>query len=1047
MNTGRRERSQAVTLLLCFLLSLGVSLGPANTVQAQERTGTISGTLTDASGGVLPGVTVTLTNIETKRSIVAVTGGDGAFHARALDPGRYTVKFELAGFSPQEAPNVILLVGATATVDASLKVGAVTEAVQVLAETPLIDIGGTTRQRSIPAEEFDTMPKGRSFQALAAALPSVNQGELEGGIQVNGASAGENNFVIDGVPVVSLVHGNQRQDAVFEYLQEVQVKTTGLEAEFGGALGGVISAVTKSGGNAFRGSLFYHYAGSALRASNGVDKRLVIDPATQNSASTIQDDDQTYHRSEPGAAIGGPIVRNKLFFFGSLSPRMENLERNYVTTDGQHVTVPRDRRSMSSFGKITYTPSRRLQINGSALWTPDKATGKPVGYDGATANSTTESAAGLTARKTLGYEVPQWNAAYTADYVVTDSTVVSLRGGYMKDNYFDTGVDTSQTWEYASSAVGLPGVPAQFALPAGSRNLPRTQINDHDITSRSFADVTVSQTANGLGYHQFKGGFGYSRATNDVELAYPNDGYVTIFWNQEYISDVPGIGAGRGTYGYYTIDDIGTKGKTGANILSLFVQDNWSVTDKLTLNLGVRTEKEDIPSFRPDIRKVGIAFGWADKIAPRIGVAYNVFNDNRLKISGAYGRYYDWTKYELARGTFGGDTWTTRFRSLDDPDPTKLSRAALTGRNLWDRQADSYKDSRIPSFGEDVVDPNMKPMAQDGYNFGAEFQVSNNTIVGVNFVYNHLLRTIEDIGTLVNGSEAYIYGNPGEGLAKTAITTGHTEPFTLPEAKRDYTALEFTANRRFTNNWFVGGSYVLSRLYGNYPGLVNTDEVTAPGRVSVGAQEAFGQRTRPGTNASRAWDLDEMMFDSHGNLGVDGRLPTDRPHVVKLYGSYFFDFGTNIGLNFYGGSGTPVSKSVQSIYRYPILVEGRGSLGRTPVFTQTNLLLSHDFKLPADKSIRLEFNALNLFNQKTVRHVFDTVNRIGANGRVLPSSALRLANEDLQKGYNYDALLAATPDAAKPAGTAGAGYQDPRYQMGDIFNPGFEGRFSVRFIV
>ena len=189
-----------------------------------------------------------------------------------------------------------------------------------------------------------------------------------------------------------------------------------------------------------------------------------------------------------------------------------------------------------------------------------------------------------------------------------------------------------------------------------------------------------------------------------------------------------------------------------------------------------------------------------------------------------------------------------------------------------------------------------------------------------------------------------------------------------------------------------------------------------------------------------------MMFDSHGNVGVDGLLPTDRPHVVKLYGSYLFKTGTNVGVNFYGGSGTPVSKSVQSVYRYPILVEGRGSLGRTDALTQTDLLVSHDIRMGGSKRLRLEFNALNLFNQQQVRHVFDTVNRIGANGRVLPSSALRLAAQNLQNGYNYDALLATTPDAAKPAGTTGAGYQDPRYQMGDIFNPGFEGRFAVRFL-
>ena len=119
----------------------------------------------------------------------------------------------------------------------------------------------------------------------------------------------------------------------------------------------------------------------------------------------------------------------------------------------------------------------------------------------------------------------------------------------------------------------------------------------------------------------------------------------------------------------------------------------------------MRFESEDIPSFRPDIQETAIHFGWGEKFAPRLGFAYNLFGDDRVKISGSYGRYYDWTKYELARGTFGGDIWTTRYRSLDDPDISKLSRANLTGRNLWDSQADSYKDHRIPSFGSDVVDP------------------------------------------------------------------------------------------------------------------------------------------------------------------------------------------------------------------------------------------------------------------------------------------------------------------------------------------------------
>jgi hypothetical protein len=1031
-------------------LLLAFALAVTGLATAQERFGNIQGKVLDSSGAVLPGVTVTVTNNETKRSTEYATGADGTYYAAALEPGRYSVRFQFPGFTPKEVPDVSLLLGATATVDTSLSVGALTETVQVVAETSLIDASSSTQHKNIPAEEFDALPKGRSFQALATALPSVNSGELEGGLQVNGASAGENNFTVDGVSVVSQINGGQRQDAVFEYLQEVQVKTSGLEAQYGGALGGVISAVTKSGGNTFRGSLFEHYTGSWLRSHNGLAKRLQIDPSTQNSATIVQDDDQSFNRNEFGGTIGGPIMRDKLFFFGSASPRIEKLTRNYHLSTGEVVPVTRDRTTQSLFGKVTASPISRLQLNLSALYTPDKSEGSIVAFDGASSNLTTNNRAFFDARQALGYEIPQWNMAYTGDYTATDKTLISVRGGYMKDNYFDTGVNKGQTFEFVTATTSLPAnllatVPAQYVQPSNYSNLPRVQINDHDITTRNFADFSVTQLVNAGGQHQFKGGFGISHATNDVELAYPNGGYVSVYWNQSYISDVPGVGEGRGTYGYYTIDDIGTIGKTGANIYSFFVQDNWNVNSRLTLNLGLRTESEDIPSFRPDIAPVGVHFGWGEKLAPRLGFAYNLFGDERVKISGSYGRYYDWTKYELARGTFGGDVWQQRFRSLDDPDLSKLSRANLTGRNLWDSQADSYKDHRVPSFGADVVDPDMKPMSQESYNLGLEYQLKRNTVVGVNFVKTNLLRTIEDIGTLINGSETYIYGNPGEGLAKTAFTTGLTAPFDIPKAERKYTALEFTANRRFSNSWFVGSSYVISKLYGNYAGLVNTDEVTYPGRVSTGAQEAFGQRTRPGTNASRAWDLDQMMFDSHGEL-VYGRLGTDRPHVVKVYGSYLLKTGTNLGLNFYAGSGTPISQIVQTTSGVPVFVEGRGNLGRTDMLTLTDLLVSHEFALAGTKKLRVEFNGLNIFNQKTERHVFDTVNRIGANGRRLVSSAINLTNQDLLKGYDYNALLAVTPDAAKPAGTAGAGFKDPRYGLADIFNPGFDGRFTVRFL-
>jgi hypothetical protein len=317
--------------------------------------------------------------------------------------------------------------------------------------------------------------------------------------------------------------------------------------------------------------------------------------------------------------------------------------------------------------------------------------------------------------------------------------------------------------------------------------------------------------------------------------------------------------------------------------------------------------------------------------------------------------------------------------------------------------------------------------------------------VGLNYVHTDLNRTIEDVGSLVNGSEVYLYCNPGEGLCKTAIVTGDTPPFEMPKAIRKYDAIELSVNRRFSNNWFLGGSYVYSRLHGNYAGTVSTDEVAVGGRVSVVSQQQSGQTTRPGSNVTRSWDLDELMFDANGNF-IEGRLATDRPHVFKLYGNYRFRFGTNVGVNFYAGSGTPVTKTVFTRFGIGPMVDGRGSLGRTDFLTNTDLFVSHDLKLGGTRILRFELNVLNLFNQKQERHIFDSVNRVAANGRSLNSSRINTAGVNLFDGYDYATLLTQTPDAQKPADQNASGFADPRYLLADQWNPGLRARFSVRFL-
>src|SRR5689334_15198234 len=310
-------RLSHVSILLA-LLALNAG-GPA--ASAQERFGGLTGVITDTSRAPIPGVMVTATSVQTGAVRSAVTGSDGAFRIPDLDPGRYNVSVELQGFQRSNVENVLVLLGKTFTVDVELKPGGVTESVSVQGQAEKqIDLTSVTLAHNVTAEEFDRLPKARSFQGIALTAPGVNTGEIEGGFQVNGASGAENSFTVDGVATNSLIYGSSRQNTVFEYLQEVQVKTGGIDAEYGGALGGVISAVTKSGGNIFTGEGHYYYAGSSL--SSGPVKRLVLDPNDLKTVNYFQDNKQPNHNSEFGGSIGGPIVKNKLFFFASASPRL-----------------------------------------------------------------------------------------------------------------------------------------------------------------------------------------------------------------------------------------------------------------------------------------------------------------------------------------------------------------------------------------------------------------------------------------------------------------------------------------------------------------------------------------------------------------------------------------------------------------------------------------------------------------------------------------------------------------------------------------------------
>jgi hypothetical protein len=1023
-------------------LSLAI-LGLTMSLPAQERFSTLSGMVKDASDAVVPGVKVTLENSSTRRSYETQTGADGTYVALNMEPGNYSVSFAHQGFASKKVDPVTLYVGKTARLDMTLQVGNTTESVTVTEGAALIDFSNSKVANNVTAQEFDRLPKGRTFQSLAYTSTSVNTGEIEGGFQANGASGAENQFNIDGVSTTSLINGKSRQNAMYEILSEVQVKTSGLDAEYGGAMGGVISAITKSGGNEFHGDFHYYLSGNALSASPV--KRLVLNPATEKDVSFFQDGKFKDNVNEVGGSIGGPIIKNRLYFFEAFSPNFRHRANNYLFSNGTEPgTLVNDITTHTWFNKVSWDITPKLRSNFTYLWTPTRSKGRLPSYGGYGSSFSSLTLASAQPNQSIGYSQPQTSYTGQVDWTPTPTSLISFRGGRFWDDYKSTGIPGLGAVEYASSATNLPfDIPAALKQANGFSNTPRQTNTDHDLATRSYFQIDGSKFVNIAGQHNFKVGWGVSKTVNNVLDSYPGGGYVRIFWNGTYPSAA--LGPQKGTYGYYEVNERGVKGTTGGRMQNVYFQDTWRIKQRLTLSLGLRLENEHVPSFRRDIRDDAFAFGFGDKIAPRLGLTYDLFGTGKAKIYASWGRNFDWIKYELSRGTFGGDTWCIYYRTLDTLDIFNNLGNVKPGKNIWNNTPGSCRDRRVPAF--DVVDPNLKPFSADLYNGGVEYQLASQMVLRVGYVHSQVRQAIEDLGVLnAAGDEVYIYANPGEGQAKTdKAPTGLSKAFDYPKPDRRYDALEVQLTRRFSRSYFASASYVFSRLYGNYSGTASSDEITLPttGVGSATAQQQGSSISRQGTAASRYWDLDEILFDSKGHLDVTGRLPTDRPHVFKFYGSKDFSWrGGNVstvGLFFRVSSGTPVTTYVATTNQIPVMVNGRGDMGRTPILSQTDLNLSHNFRVAEGKKLVVEMNMLNLFNQKTPTYFFNYLNR-GA-GSAEPSSAIDLSKTDLFKGYDYTALINATPDQK---GTRGA--FDPRYGKDALFNTGFQGRFGVKFV-
>jgi len=486
----------------------------------------------------------------------------------------------------------------------------------------------------------------------------------------------------------------------------------------------------------------------------------------------------------------------------------------------------------------------------------------------------------------------------------------------------------------------------------------------------------------------------------------------------------------QGQYGVAVVYDFGTGGKATSFNHGFFAQDSWTIGRGVTLNLGLRVEREYLPGeglAGPGVPSHPIDFPWSDKVAPRVGAAWDVFKDGRMKVFGSYGVFNDIMKLNVAISSFGGQYWqncayafnvnslatvTPAFNSAgrDCVGAAASSTANFApgggvGLNFLENQNLRAWPTTCStcSFSQEGVAPGLKPYRQHESTFGIDYQLMKGLALEGRWDRRRLDHAIEDssIFNAVTGAETFVIVNPGQGAnstfsgfckfiygagAGTACTSssGLYPPNTTIAAARSYDGLELRLIKSTSNHWFGMFSYTYSKFRGNYTGLTSSD-------LSDG-----GLAGRNSPNNSRAFDEPYFSWNDSGGSS-SGLLPTDRPNKFKGYAYYELGEGkhtsTNFGIFQYMYQGSPVATFVDAGYSYsgegsggwdvyPVnrgnwvnvtqnpttgaITVGNPYVRRTPWYIQSDLNLTQNYKIGETKVVSFSATFTNLFNQHSV---------------------------------------------------------------------------------
>ena len=798
-----------------LLLAFGVVM--TGLAAAQEITsGSITGQVLDAQDAAVPGATVTITSEEGSK--VFVTDGEGRFFAPFLTPASYTVRIELSGFAPEERMVVVRLGQRVTLNDLVLRVGGLTEVVEVNAAPPVIDVTTTTAGGVLNSDILRHLPVGRGLTDVVYMVPGVSDSSGVGRANpsIAGSSGLENAYIVDGVNIANSGYGGiGSYSGVFnslgsgvtsDFIRETQVKTAGFEAEFGQATGGVINVVTKSGSNVFHGSGFGHTRPDMLEASW---RQIQTANGTVNTTGSTSFD--------AGAGAGGRIIENRLFFYGTYNYVEDR--QSFIAPEGFPLEslgeVDRIRFSNSYAGKLSLQQGTNHRVDFSAFGDPSKGKNGPQRAVARTGNALlaadTARFSELTKYGTHSQSgrydailAPSW-LLEASDLAIEQQLRRNAVGQSASVHGFDRHADAA-IWRPRRfrhrAARRQPAVSGQVNqhLRYRRRRQPpdslRALVGGHRVHARLRPHGAVVHAAQRTADSRRR--VGQRPAGSGVRQDLPG--------HARQLRPFPG-------------NDAGLPQLLRAGYLADGSSDGASRCPVRAAGAGRR----DPPLCHDDDTRPGLGdgtgpavhcrFKW-DRTGRRASAPPTTSWATAVpRCMRSWGRFYAKIPNDLAARSLSADAGITRADYFDEALTRPVAEGVLA--------AGQTRHFILAGLHAAEFDPDTKSTYQDEFLGGAEFEVLPETSAGIRYIRRNMPRIMEDVGTAQ--MVLYDLGVPGLESVEYFITNVNRNTKVFPagpgitqahfeDPVHTYNAVELTLDRRLANNWSAFASYRWSKL-------------------------------------------------------------------------------------------------------------------------------------------------------------------------------------------------------------------------------------------